>query len=572
VDNFGWGGICCAKCLEVGEFFVQTNFCTKSQSQFVFSFWRFCWFFKANWPEVFSSRRFLAFRTRVHSSKKKKFDLKSNLENSADGKIVQTPIRNFNQLLVNSNPEKVVKVSTAQVAIVNYALLKKDFPFLNNSSNETIDAWLISNTAYISEGQARQTIVNTSIASNPSEHKAVRPDRYGRSMVLEAVDFEGQPVGLFDTKGSGASAADQGEKKNGLATLGEGLREFYFNAIIDSIFAHSREKFRTVGTYGVLDFGFSVIHPDGSQSRAGLIVRQAHQRNEDSIVSNGSYFAPALGMEMTLRQYGLTTSAQWRNVADDRERTAKYDPINVQVSADGAIVDFGSFLFEKFFDRDLVAPDSGDFTISFRDRENFLQVDPKLRLDEKNWGYTESGVADPKQDNPWRWAHGIGEAFFNPLAKVGKAEVTRSVVQQQYDLLVSSEKRRLEKANHITYVESVPKGFTPSCSFPQMRCKILLPLGSARRPKCLESVRVERDGDPLFKFDNSTADVCIVKFKHLQTKLSSFAKSISLLDTAWKQEMFAKVSRGSQTCYLPLQNVDFRDCAPELPKELDWIR
>jgi hypothetical protein len=40
----------------------------------------------------------------------------------------------------------------AEVICCDYALVKKDFPQLANASEGQIDAWLIQNSAFISEG------------------------------------------------------------------------------------------------------------------------------------------------------------------------------------------------------------------------------------------------------------------------------------------------------------------------------------------------------------------------------------------------------------------------------------
>src|SRR5690349_6791154 len=41
----------------------------------------------------------------------------------------------------------------AKVLVADYSILKRDFPILINKSNHEINAWLIEQSAYLSEGQ-----------------------------------------------------------------------------------------------------------------------------------------------------------------------------------------------------------------------------------------------------------------------------------------------------------------------------------------------------------------------------------------------------------------------------------
>ncbi len=46
-----------------------------------------------------------------------------------------------------------VRVSTASVVVANYPLIREDFPFLKEKSEEEIDQWLIEEAGYIAVAQ-----------------------------------------------------------------------------------------------------------------------------------------------------------------------------------------------------------------------------------------------------------------------------------------------------------------------------------------------------------------------------------------------------------------------------------
>jgi hypothetical protein len=57
--------------------------------------------------------------------------------------------------ILNYYEEKIVRVTTAKVVIVDYDLLKHDFPFLVDWSNSEIDKWILKETAYVTSPQTR---------------------------------------------------------------------------------------------------------------------------------------------------------------------------------------------------------------------------------------------------------------------------------------------------------------------------------------------------------------------------------------------------------------------------------
>lgn len=315
--------------------------------------------------------------------------------------------------------EMVKRVTSARVIMADYGLIRRDFPEIQNFSNDEIDNWLLRNTAFISKEQAAQSKVNDPIPTKEEFVEAFRPREYRRAHV-----FKVDTGGLIDAKGTGAVDPSGDSHNNGLATLGDMLREFLYEKLVHAIFERDG-RFDTVGSYAVIDYGFNIIHPDGGRSRAGTVLRQAHTRYHDGpmgIRSRGqSTMLPReqqLEIELFLRQFGITTSVQ----------SSGTDLINVQGAENGAIVDFGSFLTEKHFNRSLAyfydkdGNASGEFITRPSDK-GFVQPNPKLQIPFDIWGYSQTGKDDSKYDNPYIWSHELADAL-------AKNHATRADVDQ----------------------------------------------------------------------------------------------------------------------------------------------
>ena len=314
-------------------------------------------------------------------------------------------LKNILDVHPDSKKEEVVILSNAKIVFADYGLLRKDFPELRNISNDEIDWWLLRNTAIMSGAQANQEVVNTPITSYDKK-SAYRPPDYGRALVIP-VNAPGseEPIGLIDAKGVGALKPALKDHGDGLATLGECIREFVYEKMVNRVFQHSNSGIKTVGTYAVIDAGFDLRHVDNSTSPAGIVLRQAHNRYTE----RGSLFSDAdsLRIEKVLRHYGITSAGAYRSESIER--------INVQGTKSGAVLDFGGFLavekFTKpaknFYKRDILIngalPDA-------------IQPDESIRVPLNIWGTTVSGVEDPKLDNVWLWSHDLARSFRNGTA------------------------------------------------------------------------------------------------------------------------------------------------------------
>ncbi len=334
------------------------------------------------------------------------------------------PTRSANSLW-EPKEEMVQKISSARVVLAEYTLIRKDFPEIKDFSNTQIDEWLIRNTAFVSEQQATQTVVNDPITTTSEKRMAYRPREYRRAHV-----FVVDTGGLIDAKGTGAVDPSGGSHDNGLATLGDMIREYGYEKLIHAIFERDG-RFDTVGSYAVIDYGFNIKHPDGGRSRAGTVLRQAHARyrggNLGTNRSRGqSTMLPRdlqLEIDKLLRRHGVSSTVM----------VSGLDGLNLQGAENGAVIDFGSFLTRKTFTRPVVYFYDSKGNATFNERDviakpgdpHYLQPDLKLQIPFNLWGYSQSGKEDSKYDNPYIWAHELAENL--ATGRASRADVEQHI-------------------------------------------------------------------------------------------------------------------------------------------------
>ncbi len=349
---------------------------------------------------------------------------------------IDEPVRQVTDL-AEARPEPVVRVRTARVVLADYALLRRDFAEIRAASDAQVDAWLLEKTAWIAEPQTRQTEVNTHIETMGGGSRAFRPQSYGRALVFQAGHRR-----LIDAKGAGALAPSQGHHSNGLATLGEAIREFSYEKLARMLFLHGRTRFETVGTYAVIDWGFDVIHESGARDPAGMLLRQAHRRyaGHSQSIFKGAH---ARDIEVALRRYGVTTAGM--HYASNLEGL---DRINVQGTPEGAVVDFGAFLTVERFERAARSLAEPGVLLLEPGHINFVQPDSAVRIPVDVWGSSVSGILDPKFDNPWIWSHELARDLRRGVA-------LREHAALHYDNLVGSVRRRLFSAGAADAVGAI---------------------------------------------------------------------------------------------------------------------
>ncbi|MFN0213870.1 MAG: hypothetical protein ACKVT2_06400 [Saprospiraceae bacterium] len=242
-------------------------------------------------------------------------------------------------------PETVLRVVGARVVYANYPLLQHDFPQLKDAALEKeyprlkslegnakkkaishkIDEWLVRNTAFVSQSQASQSIVNTPIATGNERVTAFRPPGYGRALVFSVEENDkGLLLGddrkkpayenrLIDVKGTGVAPhlkPFNGEHSNGVYRLGYAFYELIIQELLQRIFRHSGSSIQILPIYSLIDLGFDEQNDWMHNSPAALMVRRAHRRPKDSggLYPYGSDGPQVqLAIELLLRKYGITS-------------------------------------------------------------------------------------------------------------------------------------------------------------------------------------------------------------------------------------------------------------------------
>lgn len=284
-------------------------------------------------------------------------------------------IRTIEEITDRAEFQRVLRLQNARILIADYDLIRADFPATTNLSNPQIDDWILKYVGYISDTQADQTYVNTPIAVTGEERVAHRPPRYGRALVYEMFDpaDPNKQVGLIDAKGVGAIKPRQKSHGNGIATLGEAIREYVYEKMVNEVMAAEKTGHKTIGSYAVIDPGFNVVHEDGSQSAAGFYLRQAHHRNSSEYIRGPG----ETKIKAALAKYGIDAAG------------------NHQGSSSEHLLDFGHYVV----------------------RDDVQGIDPKKSLPVQVWGYDKNGGkgtgswAYSKYDRPWLWSHELANGW-----------------------------------------------------------------------------------------------------------------------------------------------------------------
>ncbi len=340
---------------------------------------------------------------------------------------IDSPVRNIRKL-EKPEPESMLKVQTAKVMIADYDLIRKDFAYTKKMSEREIDQWLLNSFGFISVYQTLgSNKVNSEIKTESGQSMVgYRPQMYGRALVMK--DSLGQ--GLVDAKGLGSINPQQKSHQNGLLTVGEGLREFLYEKLVEKILIHHRvhfpyeKEYHTVGTYAVLDWGFDVIHNDSKKSPAGAVLRQAHDRYGDPTSDDYNFLPPqeASTIEKILRRYGVTSAG-----VGGREN--HFEIADLQGSKSCEIVDFGSFLVKPKFIAELLF-----FLDSLQEYElkptdpSFPQIDQKISIPLKSWSHAGGPEIHPRNDIPRKYSDQAAIAF-------RRGEITQDLLKSQIEHL-----------------------------------------------------------------------------------------------------------------------------------------
>ena len=383
--------------------------------------------------------------------------------------------------------ETVVRVIGARVVYANYDLLKHDFPQLQDDAMENefprlkslkgnakqkahchkIDEWIIRNTAFVSQRQAKQSVVNTTIAIGNETVKAYRPTGYGRALVFSTEENDKQllPANkretvfenrLIDVKGTGVAPGLQpvnAPYSNGLNRLAFALFELIIRELLQRIFRHCNTAIQTLPLYAIIDPGFDEQNWKMPFTPAAFMVRRAHRRPKNSV---GLYPYGSSGqlvqieIEQLLRKYGITSvntattvkvkvgkekgelrihyGDQLVDFFSEKERmeiervshckedidTISFDGINIQYTREigldptiATLVDFQSYTIKERFDDPLLS----------------LVSDKPLRWGGAVWPHDEDFVRpDPSLQIPFHLVSDTGNIYGYDLGE-GKIKI-----------------------------------------------------------------------------------------------------------------------------------------------------
>ena len=328
----------------------------------------------------------------------------------------------FKEQAIPGRCETAVRVAMARIVIADYPLIRKDFPQIKNCSSAEIDQFLLDQCAFISEAQTKQTQVNTKIQTTPEKKQVFRARDSGRGFCI--------PVGqkFIDAKGVGARAPQKRDHQNGLATLGEVLREFLFQKMVEEILFHSRTGYKTVESYAVIHFDFRVKEHKFS-GPAGALLRKFHTPSSRPGTLMDKY--KTMEIERVLRTYGVTSAGAYRN-------KFAYDKMNIQETLDHRIKDFGAFLVVDKLTRPVNFYHEAPVMIFDPKDANFPQPLKRLQIPNKVWGLSVDGLGTVRQDWPWVKSAEIAESFAG-------GRCSRQEVQRFYDHFLKPVQKKLRK-------------------------------------------------------------------------------------------------------------------------------
>jgi hypothetical protein len=172
---------------------------------------------------------------------------------------------------------------------------------------------------------------------------------------------------LIEAKGTGTLQPQKGSHSNGLATFSEAFREYLYEKLTKVLLKHSESNQNTVPCYAVIHLGFDVKFQGSASSPAGLIVRASYGRQgpftnpaglplfntSDATTPQDAQKALQIAQntEMTLRTYGITTSTKNEGLGWLKKG---FEWVNVQMTEEGRLIDFGNYGYQDTFDLDVV--------------------------------------------------------------------------------------------------------------------------------------------------------------------------------------------------------------------------
>lgn len=344
-----------------------------------------------------------------------------------------------------SLPEHFHSLKGATVLIADYVALREDFALPATMSDNAIDEWILSTSAKISVPQC-QSGITQGISHLGDKAIGFRPPLYTRAAIFPLSQEESSlysiisanlnkmnnknsdkyhVVELFLMKhfreqffnkvklnspetGSGVDIKGVGHRSmpshethsSGIIHLADCLREYVFEKIVRQVLKHESfgRRFDTVKTYAVINGGFFHVDRNGIKKPCGLLMREIHDR---PLLKEGAHVLTddeALFLETSLRKFGISSSGGKRH-------SMEWDPVNLQVSLDNRLVDFGSYIFLKKPDRKLRLPSLTHPTlfkeVATEDLKNHIPSDEMITKNSIHLGQ-DTDVNDSFSDDLFR--------------------------------------------------------------------------------------------------------------------------------------------------------------------------
>lgn len=229
--------------------------------------------------------------------------------------------------------EIAVPITGVSVAWANYEAIRRDFRGLRHASNAAIDHWLVNNFSFVGADQSRLNHIRNSpieVQSSQANRIAYRPVNAVRSCLMEALNPQGESMGMVSIKGFGhglqssnivdMQVADFSRAQNqapgspeltalrdmhhsdGWMSLPEVISEISRQTAIQKVFELSGTGFETVESYAALATNIRILRGNGQYSPAAFLIRQANRgRVLDLPVSASIYVDPSGRRQSTYR-------------------------------------------------------------------------------------------------------------------------------------------------------------------------------------------------------------------------------------------------------------------------------
>lgn len=302
----------------------------------------------------------------------------------AAGVATEHLLRTRNQLFPDQEPSwqpdevNAVIVAGAEVALADYALLRRDFPGqLAHLGNADINSWLMEHAAVMREDQLAPRLQDIGLHTRIPVHEGHTRQRrasgrtqyaplyHGRALIAEV------PGGFIDAKGTGTTNASLASHSSGVMLAGGpgAIAEAMYERLTSEILQLVGSTFSTVGTYAVLRIPVQRLdgaldedpfhwytNPNRTTNTLAIYLRQVHRKCHHAPYSLACG-AMIRHMEYTIRPFGLTSTVNYTRVlsgypqGDIQDAKDNWVFSGLQCTHSSDIVDFGTYLTRARFTR-----------------------------------------------------------------------------------------------------------------------------------------------------------------------------------------------------------------------------